>query len=172
MRRCRGFTLIELMMVVAIISLLSSVAIPSFVKYVRRAQASEAPMALRRMYDGAVAYYVGEHADSAGVLQAKRFPGSAGPTPLSPPAGTKAVVPIADWKSPEWMALDFSLSDPTRYSFRFDNNGLTGIGAFAQMIAQGDLDGDGVYSLYQRSCTAVADGVRGGSGMVAINELE
>ena len=50
----RGFSLIELMMVVAIIGLLASVAIPSFTKYIQKSRASEALLQLRKVYDGAM----------------------------------------------------------------------------------------------------------------------
>ncbi len=172
MRRARGFTLIELMMAVAILSILSSLAIPWCVRYVRRARAAEAPLAIRKMYDGAVSYFVADRADSSGKLMPRRFPGSAGPTPSSPPMGNKIAVPAGDWKTPQWSALDFTLSEPTRFSFRFDDNGQPGAAAFAQVIAQGDLDGDGVYSLYARSCSGTSDGVSSGTAVYSVNELE
>ena len=45
-RRLRGFTLIEVMIVVAIVAILAAVALPSYVSYVRRGQLPEGPAAL------------------------------------------------------------------------------------------------------------------------------
>ncbi len=171
----RGFTLIELMIVVAIIGVLASVAIPSFVKYMRRAKTSEALMNLRKMYDGAIAYYVGEHADSNMVIQARQFPVSAGPTPavalLTAQNGNKYQTAPADWKTPGWIALDFMESDPQYFSYAFTSSGVF-TSAHASMIAQGDLNGNGIYSLFQRDCWGTNDGVQGGSGVYSVNEVE
>ena len=80
----RGFTLIELMIVVAIIGILAAVAIPAFMKYIRRSKTTEAAMNIRKMYDSTVSYFESEHATATGDIIARQFPASK----VWTPAGT------------------------------------------------------------------------------------
>lgn len=171
LRRPRGFSLIELMIALSILSILGSIAVPSFIRYTRRAATSEALMNLRRMYDGAVAYYLGEHTDASGVQLPQQFPVTVGPTPSPVPKGKKEQPATTAWDAEAWQALDFAVMQPVYFSYSFTSVG-TGMGAFATMIAQGDLDGDDVLSHFSRTCTGVVEGVRGGSGVHVVDELE
>ena len=55
--RPRGFTLIELMIVVAIIGILASIAVPNFMKFQARARQSEAKTNLKAVFGLAKAYW-------------------------------------------------------------------------------------------------------------------
>ena len=59
----KGFTLIELMIVVAILGILAAIAIPALSKYMRRAKTSEAKAQIAKMFDASSAYFQEEHVE-------------------------------------------------------------------------------------------------------------
>jgi len=63
LKTAKGFTLIELMIVVAILGILAVVAIPALQKYMRRAKTAEAKTQLAKIFDSASSYFKSEHAE-------------------------------------------------------------------------------------------------------------
>ena len=98
LENAKGFTLIELMIVVAILGILAVVAVPALQKYMRRAKTAEAKTQLAKIYDAASSFFKSEHAQRG----ATQFIGSGGnvadlaphlcPYPQGQPAGGEAGV--------------------------------------------------------------------------------
>ncbi len=168
----KGFTLIELMIVVTIIGILAVVAGPELMKYQTRAKTSEAVQNVSKIADGARAYYLSELTSRDGALIQKQFPSQIGPTPqaLACENGSPRKHNPAQFGTPEtfghesWQSLQFAVSKPFLYSYTFLSQG-TGRAANFSARATGDVDCDGTEALFEQT-GAVDD-----NNQVLINQL-
>lgn len=132
-----GFTLIELMIVVAIIGILAAIAIPGFSRYMREAKNSEAKGMLRSVADGAIAYFSTEHVfdDQGFDIRKDFFPGceeTGDPTPCTDVKVWEGTVVVGQRISPEdpalklndppWTKLNFSINKPFIYIIQYTSD--------------------------------------------------
>jgi len=168
----RGFTLVELMIVVAIIGVLAALAIYGVTKYLAVAKTAEAKNTVGAITRSAVAAYDRESyaaglipVGTTGAAPAHTLCGSAAAAvPATPPGGTKyqpSAAPSTDFNTGDslngWMCLGFGLTQAIYYSYNYVNPGTTasGLGASAgagsfEANAAGDLNNNGVYSYFGR----------------------
>ncbi len=163
-RSQKGFTLIELMIVVAIIGILAAVAIPAFLKFIRKSKTSEANINVKSIGDGAVSWFDAEHADANGTPIVKHFPNTLSPTgatgvgaqvPGAAPCATGNPLYTKDsgrWESEPWKSLKFGINKAHYFRYQYLPSSTATSASFT-VWARANLDCDGTESTYSVRAT-------------------
>lgn len=173
LKKKSGFTLIELMIVVAILGILAALAIPAFIGYIRRSKTSEATGNLNSYFKSAAAYYSQERTSKSITASTTTFC-LAAPTGLSPgsPGPNKQKFSASSTS----QALGFTIADYVYFGYGLtsvDGCGHTAGQNVYTFFAQGDLDGDGVQSTFELATSTDEDNsLYHARGFYIINEIE
>ena len=143
--RCRrtqsGFTLIELMIAVAIIGILASIAIPAYSRFVGKGKKTEANLALDMMMKNLRVYHLKNNdmpPSSVGQMPTVDACTNGGKTP---------VVAQSVWQAdPGWAALEFHIDEGGYYQYHWQYN--TPLDGTATATADFDCDGIPATTVY------------------------
>ncbi len=175
----KGFTLVELMIVVAIIGILAALAIPAFIKYIKSSKAAEAAGIVGSLTAGGKSYFEGDqqYANATGGDQpwhvatgigqlivgfpvpfgTKTFPGGLTAVVLthatSPQGGGKLTPLMTGPATLEAITnkLNWEVNDPTYFGYRYATGGTPGATATMTSSACHKFTGGSGFNM--TSCT-------------------
>jgi type IV pilus assembly protein PilA len=142
-----GFTLVELMIVVAIIGILAVLAVYGVTKYMTNAKTGEARNSLGQIAKGAVGAYEEERSDTAlltpgatGTKNLHALCADAQDVPGTIPADKKYQSAASDWNTGNrdtgWPCLKFSLTEPQYFMYGYKGSS-TGFVSYAEADLRG-----------------------------------
>jgi prepilin-type N-terminal cleavage/methylation domain-containing protein len=177
-RNRAAFTLIELMIVVAIIGVLASLAVPAFRTVLLRSRTAEVASNLNAMFKNAASYYSAERAQKGQTASVSLHctVSDAGPLPADPQT-QKQRMPNTD---PNFREIGFSIADFVYYGYGLATE--TGVGTCGgtlndstvyTLYAIGDLDDDNTTSTFELAVGSDPENeLYHARGMNIVNELE
>jgi type IV pilus assembly protein PilA len=130
-----GFTLIELMIVVAIIGILAAVALPLLMDYLNSSKGSEGDLQIDAI-EGKAKKWFYKHDQSYPTTTSAATPAAACCTNANHLCAPNA----ADWSAGAWVDLNFKMTDKP-FRFQYAYTGAAGGQSFVA-VARGDLDCD------------------------------
>lgn len=158
----RGFTLVELMIVVMILGLLAAIAVPAFNRYVKRGKTAEATATVSSMYRLQLAYYENTQERTSATMFA-----TCEQLPVAAPSASNYPASATLWmNSSAWNALGFVIDRPHYYQYATE-----GAASGFTTRAVGDIDGDTVLSTFERSGVLNSGEIQG-NRLRVVNELE
>jgi len=197
----KGFTLVELMIVVVILGILAAIAIPLYMKFVQSAKAGEARLNLGKIASLLERYYDARANQATDITVAlgsastmvASFPQNAAAGCVAPGTGQQRVpndiasvrnmkyTPAeGEWMGPAatpyaWSEIPFSITQPIAYQYCYHGEGSSNASVFT-VGAFGDVDADTVSSSFRRAGAVLCSGATGCApsvgAIVVTNESE
>jgi serine/threonine protein kinase len=176
-------------LVVFFVLVIALIAVPSFVKYMRRAKTTEAIDQLDKIYKASSHYYASPRVEKyTGAKIECQFPYSQGMTPdvtakkccggiYDIDGDDRCDVNISRWTTDTWSALNFQMNDQHYFGYEYTSSGTITNAKFTA-AAYADLDCDGILSTFERygygdaSASHAECSMRGSSAFYKNNETE